>query len=241
MKKRIIFPIVLMLSTFLFFSILFAPQLHEASPSQINNDTLVSSSTEGVIVPEEEKKIEMQPKVATVKKTESIQEIKFVEEIQPKKEIPPAVSQISSSDIQTILAVHNSERSSVGVVSLSWSSSLAKDAQSWTNSLSQTCIPSHANSVIRKGKGENIWAGYGYDMWNISEMITDWVAEKQTYRHETNTCAPGAMCGHYTQVVWSTTTEVGCGMTTCSQDGVEGKIFVCRYNPAGNISNKQPY
>jgi hypothetical protein len=50
--------------------------------------------------------------------------------------------------------------------------------------------------------------------------------------------APGApMIGHYTQMVWKNTKEVGCG--TASNDNLV--VLVCRYSPSGNQLGQSPY
>jgi hypothetical protein len=72
-------------------------------------------------------------------------------------------------------------------------------------------------------------------------MVMSWVNEKIDYHGGPvgNLYAPnGHVIGHYTQVVWRTTTEIGCGMAT----GSNGNDFlVCRYNPPGNYGDQSPY
>lgn len=47
------------------------------------------------------------------------------------------------------------------------------------------------------------------------------------------------MCGHYTQLVWSTTKAVGCGNVTCNNE--LGVLIVCSYNPPGNYRGDNPF
>ncbi len=69
------------------------------------------------------------------------------------------------------------------------------------------------------------------------KMVKVWGGEKKLFRPGIfpNVCAGDwSSCAHYTQMVWSTTTEVGCAF-------VEGQKFdalVCRYSPPGNQDNK---
>jgi hypothetical protein len=48
-------------------------------------------------------------------------------------------------------------------------------------------------------------------------------------------------CGHYTAIVARRSTQVGCGVATCQKNGVDYDIWVCNYNPAGNIVGFAPY
>lgn len=241
MEKRIVISIFLVCIVLFFVSVFFVSKQYN---TDVQEEVFVSSTMDAQIDVQENSRSEIEKVIPTpVSPTQQVpkKEEKKVIKDQVQQEKPQTVSILSSLDARTILETHNKERSVAGVAPLVWSASLALQAQSWTDSLSVKCIPSHASSAVRNGKGENIWAGYGYDVWNVSEMVNDWILEKQNYTYDTNTCAPGVMCGHYTQVVWNTTTEIGCGITTCSEGGDEGKILVCRYGSAGNISNKKPY
>ena len=48
-------------------------------------------------------------------------------------------------------------------------------------------------------------------------------------------------CGHYTQIIWSTTTKVGCGVSSCMQGGFMIDILDLQYSAAGNIVGQAPY
>jgi pathogenesis-related protein 1 len=88
--------------------------------------------------------------------------------------------------------------------------------------------------------GENIAAGE--PTLTIAQANSGWIDEKSIYTYATNTCDTTGMkeCGHYTQIVWKTTTSVGCAIVNCTTnspfgDGRPWTFAVCDYAPAGNI------
>jgi len=82
-------------------------------------------------------------------------------------------------------------------------------------------------------------------------MIRGWIDEKQFLQSDRKTCTPNPKkipCGHYTQMVWRTSTELGCGIIRKSNSFIEspdskGKAsyLVCIYNPGGNIDGVAAY
>jgi pathogenesis-related protein 1 len=148
-------------------------------------------------------------------------------------------AQTNGNMADTILQIHNNERAAVGVAPLTWSASLAADAQSYAehlNSLGYSCcrvLLPHSNT----GEGENLaWGTPGY---SPAAGAQSWANEKRNYHGEAITqWRPGdPVTGHYTQMVWRSTTQVGCG--TSSSDRMD--ILVCRYNPGGNYLGQTPY
>jgi pathogenesis-related protein 1 len=134
---------------------------------------------------------------------------------------------------------HNYWREKVGVSKLTWSDDLAAFAQEWANQLgTEDCDMRHRP---RSGKftqkyGENIYWCSG--MKATAEMVADsWASELEDYNTNTLECEPGKVCGHYTQMVWSSTTEVGCAMVRCGNQ----ELWVCNYNPPGNYVGEKPY
>jgi hypothetical protein len=59
-----------------------------------------------------------------------------------------------------------------------------------------------------------------------------WVVEKKNYHGKLDMGTPGEPTGHYLQMVWRHTKEVGCGIATSIY--INNDILVCRYSPAGN-------
>jgi hypothetical protein len=94
------------------------------------------------------------------------------------------------------------------------------------------------------GLGENIAAGAPTE--DPATAVANWVAEKAYYDHANNSCALGEECGHYTQIVWSTTTSVGCAHVSCTTNspfmgGSDWDFSVCDFSPPGNMEGEAPY
>ncbi|MEP1095565.1 MAG: pathogenesis-related family 1 protein [Cyclobacteriaceae bacterium] len=133
---------------------------------------------------------------------------------------------------QEFLEAHNKYRTEVGIDGLVWSDELATSAAEWAEELESNCTFQHSDGNY----GENLWKGTS-NAFSITDVVDSWGGEKQHYNYESNSCVDGEVCGHYTQIVWSATTEVGCGTATC--DGYD--IWVCQYSSQGNIVGQKPY
>ncbi len=152
----------------------------------------------------------------------------------------------SNPDLENImLKIHNDERDAVGVPPLTWSSSLAANAQSWANHLTTLgliCDPERPDLVPPKpicdttlhgAKNENIAAGLA-DFNSPEELALLWADEKEKYDAGQRS-GPGI--GHYTAMVWKNTQEIGCGFASSGQMD----FLVCRYSPPGNLPEQTPY
>lgn len=109
---------------------------------------------------------------------------------------------------------------------------LAGVAQGWA----EGCVFQHSAN----GYGENLAFFSGEDS-TPAQVVEGWAAEVADYNYAANSCAEGKQCGHYTQIVWRNTSQVGCGVARCNIDGFDGYLWVCNYNPAGNVVGQQPY
>ncbi len=141
---------------------------------------------------------------------------------------------------ERILAAHNQERLALGLEPLIWDQALAQSAQQWADHLAATGRFEHAPENRFTPEGENLWAGSkGY--FAPEAMVDAWIREKQFFRPglfpDNSTTGKVEDIGHYTQVVWRATTQVGCAQAASASED----ILVCRYAEAGNYRGEQPF
>jgi len=129
--------------------------------------------------------------------------------------------------VQKMLDAHNAIRSRVGLPPLVWSDQLAKVAQDWANHLIATDRPNNRY-------GENIYAISGGHA-TPAEVVDLWAKEARGYDIRSNACS--GVCGHYTQIVWAKTRAVGCAVARNPQR----EVWVCNYDPPGNVIGFRPY
>ncbi|CAI7851912.1 unnamed protein product, partial [Closterium sp. NIES-53] len=94
------------------------------------------------------------------------------------------------------------------------------------------------------GEGQNL-SGAGPAGWaSNSDAVQWWVGEGQWYKRPPAIFPGGCIggdwgrCGHYTQVVWNNSRQVGCAKASCGEDS---DVWACNYFPAGNFVGELPY
>lgn len=132
-----------------------------------------------------------------------------------------------------MLAAHNAVRAQLGEPPLTWSPALARYAQQWADHLaSERAFYHRPNPRF----GENLFMIEGDNALAPPEdVVRAWAGEARHYNERTNSCR--GVCGHFTQIVWRSTREVGCAAGR--SDGYE--VWVCNYNPPGNVIGERPY
>lgn len=151
----------------------------------------------------------------------------------------------TQAGIDQMLAAHNDLRQQVGVDSLSWSTDLANSAQDWADYLITENLFSHSPASQRDNGhiGENLARyrvfGAGTAQRTPAQASQGWISEAQHFNYDANRCATGQRCGHYTQMVWADTTEVGCAVART--DNEKQEVWVCHYAPGGNVVGQRPY
>lgn len=131
-----------------------------------------------------------------------------------------------------ILGVHNQERAAVGVAPLQWDPALAAGASAYANKLASGGPFVHSPRAGRENERENL--SRGLPGASAERMMVNWTNEKAnlTPGIYPNVSKTGSWydVSHYTQMIWPTTTRVGCGTASAAKYA----ILVCRYTPPGN-------
>jgi hypothetical protein len=158
----------------------------------------------------------------------------------------------------------------LSLVRVTWDPKLACDAQAWADDPESTKegVLHHSDPPSnRNNEGENLFAAFpgpprpmmamdpnclppaGNPEWPCS-----WIAQKPKFDADYNAPvvrnAPDntnyKLWGHYSQLVWSSTTSIGCGVNpdvpvrdSKTEMIQTGWILVCRYLPAGNIHGQR--
>ncbi|KAM7541049.1 hypothetical protein Aperf_G00000027719 [Anoplocephala perfoliata] len=108
---------------------------------------------------------------------------------------------------------------------LKWNTELEASAQRLAN----TCVFGHDRGDQRK-TAKWWWVGQNiaYSS-SIAQNVQMWFDEHKDYHYDSNYCT--GVCGHYTQLVWANTTDVGCGVKNCRFSGFDAIYAVCNYGP----------
>ena len=154
----------------------------------------------------------------------------------------PAVSQ--SFDLvafqNSALAEHNAYRSTHHSPALTLGSSFNNTAQAHAEIILSTGVFRHSSGDQRNGAGENMYytfSQYPLDPTDLANRaVGAWYDEVLDYNYSN----PGFSVdtGHFTQVVWKSSTQLGCGVaqgpkTIAGRTGTANYV-VCHYAPDGN-------
>lgn len=136
-----------------------------------------------------------------------------------------ATTAAADSSFQSqILAEHNAKRALHGVDPLTWDTTLESYAQNYADGYDCSGTLTHSGGKY----GENLALGY-----TVTGSVDAWYEEGDNFNY--STCN---IYDHFTQVVWKSTTKVGCAYKTCGN--YWGSYIICSYDPAGNFIGNCP-
>jgi uncharacterized protein YkwD len=129
---------------------------------------------------------------------------------------------------QRFIAAHNRARAKHCAGPLAWSGTLASYAQKWADTLkAKGCAFGHSGGPY----GENLAAGTE-GVLDPEATVAMWYDEIKLYKFPHGGFS--MQTGHFTQLVWRATTQVGCGHAQCKGND----IWVCEYDPPGNYDGE---
>ncbi|XP_049869981.1 venom allergen 3-like isoform X2 [Pectinophora gossypiella] len=166
---------------------------------------------------------------------------------------------LTCKEIHQFVDGHNSRRLQVAkgelkdqpaaseMKSVVWDKELATKAARWA---SRNKFEHNPDKTIPSGRfktGENLYlfstTGKGY-VFNPNPSMVNWFEEHHQWTYndlKTSDFRTPMPIGHYTQMVWSNSTYIGCGVSEFQQSNWIKYLVVCNYGPAGNIIGHTPY
>ncbi|XP_014208029.1 ancylostoma secreted protein-like [Copidosoma floridanum] len=173
----------------------------------------------------------------------------------------PISSGLSQNEKDRIVKLHNQLRQKVAcgneirgapgpqpptatkkMANLVWDNEIAMIAQHWADQ----CQWGHdkCRNTPKEYVGQNI--AYQQTTGDVSsipveDMVQAWYDEVQYFDGRTLQGISGKVVGHYTQMVWSGTTKIGCGAVKYKKADYNRFYLVCNYSPGGNIGGVKVY
>ncbi|KAL2082683.1 hypothetical protein ACEWY4_022501 [Coilia grayii] len=118
-----------------------------------------------------------------------------------------------------------------------WNTEAANNAQKWANTCSMQHSKPSQREISTSGCGENLYMSSVKNPW--SDAVKSWHDEVRNFQHGVGSIN-GRVVGHYTQIVWNRSDQLGCAMAYCPKSTFK-YFYVCHYCPPGNYNLHTPY
>ncbi|CAH0725331.1 unnamed protein product, partial [Brenthis ino] len=170
------------------------------------------------------------------------------------------VLDLSCSQIRTFVDGHNNNRYKLAkgevpkqppaseMKYMIWDKELAAKASQWASNNKFAHNPDRTVGSKRFTTGENIYMSFSTDLnhkLDISGALSSWFDEYKHYTYgplkASDFTGSGEAIGHYTQMVWSNSIYLGCGVSQNINKGRMEYLVVCNYGPTGNYLGETPY
>ncbi|XP_036003202.1 cysteine-rich venom protein TEL1-like [Fundulus heteroclitus] len=141
-----------------------------------------------------------------------------------------------------IVNKHNTLRRGVqptasNMLKMRWNNEAGSNAAKWAAKCTMSHSPASARVISTSGCGENLYMASWKNSW--SNAIQSWYNEVKDFRYGVGS-VNGGVVGHYTQVVWHNSNQIGCAMAYCPNSQYK-YFYVCHYCPPGNYQLARPY
>jgi len=136
------------------------------------------------------------------------------------------------------------------MLKMTWNEELAAVAQRWADQCTfghdddrNKCDGTYVgqNAYSSWNSQESTWEGLMDTMGNAVQAWYDEVIDPGFPNTDISPFVFSYGAGHYTQVVWAESAEVGCGMTYYDDDGWFATLIVCNYAVGGNMVGGNMY
>ncbi|XP_065915977.1 uncharacterized protein [Dysidea avara] len=161
-----------------------------------------------------------------------------------------SVSQLTDEDKQLLLDLHNRARSMVDPIAtnmeeMEWNDELAGVAQAYSTKCTTQPNPNRTSQAPSFSTvGESSGVSMPPSSESFGQVVGFWFNGRHLYNYTTGQCFRDQFCDSYTQLVWATSNQVGCGATRCNPVGGfvgEALLLVCNYAPSEKLEGQSPY
>lgn len=153
-----------------------------------------------------------------------------------------SIGQSTSSpiDVGRVLVRVNAYRNAHRAPDVTWSASLARAAQDWSDRMAKTGVFAHGDASERNGRGENLAMLYrsSFDPTTaVASAVDLWYDEASSYSFADPGFDP--YTGHFTQLVWVSTRQIGAGAAWTN--GSRFAYVTMQFDPPGNAGGPSEY
>lgn len=144
-----------------------------------------------------------------------------------------------------LVRFHNGARKEgrIDVARVAWSEKIARYAQQRADSIARARqYPPRHLVPGQNPYGENLAAGVSSGpAWEVLALAQGWKDEQNAFQQlgsprvfDQRVSANLGAVGHYTQMIWKDTREIGAGIASWQSGGKTYTVLVCCYSPPGN-------
>eukprot|EP01123_Difflugia_compressa_P010304 TRINITY_DN373_c0_g1_i4.p1 TRINITY_DN373_c0_g1~~TRINITY_DN373_c0_g1_i4.p1 ORF type:complete len:346 (+),score=61.67 TRINITY_DN373_c0_g1_i4:1-1038(+) len=155
--------------------------------------------------------------------------------VPPSPVTPPTGT--SNVDKTVWIDPQNAARAAYGLPPFIYDDILAQLAQQHTSKCVST-FPDRNELASSYAALTTVTTSFGMNLGfsTVGHSRPSWLDQKSSWKCESNTCTASS-CGGWTQVIWATSTRMGCAVSRCGNR----ENSLCLYSPSGNVNGRHPF